>query len=125
MKLSLTFLAGAQPFTTQKENVMNKLLTLSLMAVVGLATITFATDELSAAEEAKKVELSGTFEKKGDDGIVFTDSDEKKYFVIKGMHEKASPHLGKKVDIAAKVKPTKSGKGNLMVHIIRIKPAKS
>lgn len=104
---------------------MNKLLTISLIACVALSTIALATDKLSAAEEATKAELSGTFEKKDDDRIVFVDSNDKKYFVIKNMHEKAAPHVGKQVDVVAKVKPTENGKANLMVYIIRIKPAKS
>ena len=74
--------------------------------------------------KAKRIEVSGVFERKGND-IVFTDTDDQEYFVIVGVHDQVTPHLGKEVDITANVKLRPDGKVTMMVWIAKIKAAKS
>ena len=70
---------------------------------------------------SQKDVLHGIFEARGD-GTVFTDDKGTTYYLIDGLRGKAKPFLGQKVDLLAKVKPTQSGKGKLIVFINRIKP---
>ena len=80
--------------------------------------------EIKKPAPAKRLQTSGTFSK-GDEGIIFTDSNGGQlFYVIDTLNEMTSPHLDKPVKVVAMVKPTATGKAQIMVHIVQIKPAK-
>jgi iduronate 2-sulfatase len=71
----------------------------------------------------KRLQTEGTFST-GETGWIFTDNAEgSQYFIIDPLRKTVSPHLDQTVRVVARVKPTKSGKAKLIVHIVSIKPA--
>ena len=74
------------------------------------------------ANKPQRVELNGVFSEKGN-GIVFTDAEDKEYFVIKGLREKVTPYWGQPVEVIANVKSRPDGKVQMMVWIMKIAPA--
>jgi iduronate 2-sulfatase len=82
-------------------------------------------DDGNKATDARRLQTSGVFSRAADKAIVFTDSTGGgTYFVLNTLHEMAAAHLGATVKVVANVKPAKTGKAQLMVHIVSIRPAK-
>ena len=76
------------------------------------------------AAESVRVQTTGEIVKsEGDDSLRFVADDGQKYIVLKGLEEKTVDHVGKQVKLVAKAKPTKSGKAQMLVHLITIKSA--
>ncbi len=72
----------------------------------------------------RKSGISGIFSE-GDEGLIFTDSSHKVYYVIDALRKQVAPHLGKTVNLAANFKPTQTGNGKLIVYIKHIQAANS
>ena len=73
------------------------------------------------AKAAERLQTRGTFSRGTEGGIRFSDADGGQiYYVIDSLKDQASPHLGKPVRVIARVKPTKTGQGMLMVHLVSV-----
>lgn len=79
---------------------------------------------IKKAAPNERLQTSGVFSKT-DEALIFTDNDDSRiYYVIEPLKTMVVPHLDKPVNILARVKPAKSGKVMMMVHIVSIKPTK-
>ena len=100
---------------------MNRITLLSLLSLG-----TFFSSFSFAAEEAIKLQATGTFTKNEKGALVYTDDkDEKKYYAFnKGTKEKVGDQTDKKVKIIAKIKKKEGAKIALMTYIVSVKPVK-
>ena len=100
---------------------MNRITLLSLLTLGA-----FFSSFGFAAEEAVKLQATGTFTKNEKGALVFTDDkDKKKYYAFnKGTKEKVGDLTDKKVKIIAKIKKQEDAKITLMTHIVPLKPVK-
>ena len=104
-----------------------KLILATVAVAIALHAIPFST--VCAAEDkddAKRVELTGTFKEQKNDRIVFVvkdkkDAKEKKYNLISKLNSKAKKFLDESVDIVAKVRPGKIEGNQLIVYLGKIK----
>ena len=102
---------------------MNKIIQYTLVAVLGF----FSISALAEGQAASPIQTTGVFSKVSEpnekgSGIIFTDSvTSKKYYLIKSLVSKVTPHIGKTVKVKASVKPVPNGKAYIMVWIIDIK----
>ena len=102
---------------------MNKIVQYTLIATLGF----FSGSASAEVQAASQVQTTGVFSKvekkrKKGSGIIFTDSvTSKKYYLIKSLVSKVTPHIGKTVKVKASVKPVPNGKAYMMVWIVDIK----
>jgi len=79
---------------------------------------------IKKATPNERLQTSGVFNGTGE-ALIFTDNDDSRiYYVIEPLKTMVAPHLDNPVNILARVKPAKSGKVMMMVHIVSIKPTK-
>lgn len=102
---------------------MNKFIQYALIAVLGF----FSLSALAEGQAASPIQTTGVFSQVSEpseksSGIIFTDSvTSKKYYLIKSLVSKVTPHIGKNVKVKASVKPVPNGKAYIMVWIIDLK----
>ena len=102
---------------------MNKIVQYTLIATLGFISAS-ASAEVQATSQ---IQTTGVFSKVAEpsekgSGIIFTDSvTSKKYYLIKSLVSKVTPHIGKTVKVKASVKPVPNGKAYMMVWIVDIK----
>ena len=102
---------------------MNKIVQYTLIATLGF----FPASAAAEVQVASQVQTTGVFSKVAEpsekgSGIIFTDSvTSKKYYLIKSLVSKVTPHIGKTVKVKASVKPVPNGKAYMMVWIVDIK----
>jgi len=98
-----------------------KLILATVAVAIALQAIPFSTVCVAEdKEEAKRVELTGSFKEHKTLEVQFIDEDGTKYNVVKKQREKASNFIGEKVDIVAKVKPGKIEGNTLIVYLGKI-----
>ena len=102
---------------------MNKIVQYTLIATLGF----FSASVSAEVQAASQIQTTGVFSKVAEpsekgSGIIFTDSvTSKKYYLIKSLVSKVTPHIGKTVKVKASVKPVPNGKAYMMVWIVDIK----
>lgn len=80
------------------------------------------TTPAKSSPASERLQTIGVFSQPDSKGATFTDrNDGKIYYVIDSLVKKITPHLDKPVNILARVKPAKTGKAMIMVHIVSIK----
>lgn len=99
-----------------------KILNIALAISLLIGSYSFAQD--AEPTKPEKVTITGTFKKNTDSGnIAFVTQDKKRYFIIKNLHEKVTPHIDKRVKVTGGVKPGKKASTKMMVYIGKIEPA--
>ena len=102
---------------------MKKIVQYTLIATLGF----FSASASVEVQAASRIQTTGVFSKVAEpsekgSGIIFTDSvTSKKYYLIKSLVSKVTPHIGKTVKVKASVKPVPNGKAYMMVWIVDIK----
>jgi iduronate 2-sulfatase len=72
-----------------------------------------------------RLQAQGTFAMNDAGDVVFRDAaDGKAYYLIDSLVEQVRPHFTKSVRVVAKVKPTKTGRAMMMVHLVSVKVAR-
>lgn len=82
------------------------------------------TAPVKSAPTSERLQTTGVFSHPAGKALTFTDKNGRIYYPINSLAKKVAPHLDDRVNVLARVKPAKTGKAMIMIHIVSINPLK-